>query len=920
MPHHFKIFIYIVVVLLAPALYGLEIKSMRIDGIVDPVMVRGTHPRFGWAMKGYQGAAQTAYAIEIDQLMSDGWKMIWRSGQIAGSESQWARHTGEALQQGASYRWRVRAWDEQGKPSAWSKWSLFHTAPDVDSLQAQWIGAIRHEEASIPRGVIFSANDYGTPENRAIWAGTDTLSKRSILLRKSFQPAPKRLTEAIVYISGLGHYELTLNGEKVGDGEFAPLWSDYAKTVYFNAFDVTARLRKGENVIGVLLGNGFYNEQGGRYTKLKVTFGAPTLFFRMTLRFEDGSEQIIRSDESWKYAPSPIVFNSIYGGEDYDARLEQRGWDRPGFREVGWRPVVVQSPPAGQLTPQLTQSVKIMERYEVQQINKLSAEAIELATVSMKRKVAPSAFVADMGQNLAGFPMLRVSGQRGDTITLITGESLTEEGAVNQRQTGRQHLYTYVLKGDREEIWHPRFSYYGFRYIQVEGAVMKGMKNPGKLPIIHQLQSCFLYNAVPETGTFESSSKLFNDTHRLIEMAVKSNMQAVFTDCPHREKLGWLEQIHLNGPGLMFNYDLAGFAPKIMQDIADAQQPDGRIYTTAPVYTHFEGWGDVFRESPEWSTTFIVLPWLYYDYYGDDSLIRQYYTQMRRYVDYMATRADAHIVSHGLGDWYDYGDFKAGFSRNTPVPLVATAHYYYDLTNLVRAAAMVGNQEDVRYYSQLAERVKSAFNQKFFDAATKSYGTGSQASLAIPLYLGLVDDAHRTIVLELLESDIRSRGNRLTTGDVGNRYLFQTLADNGLNELMYAMHHHDEPPGYGFQLKFGATTLTEQWDPRMGSSWNHFMMGHIDEWFYASLAGLRPLSPGFREIRIQPHPVGELNFVKSTFRSFYGDILVHWEKRDQNFRLNVEIPVNCSAQIYLPGDETPITVKSGRYSFEKNLN
>jgi hypothetical protein len=310
---------------------------------------------------------------------------------------------------------------------------------------------------------------------------------------------------------------------------------------------------------------------------------------------------------------------------------------------------------------------------------------------------------------------------------------------------------------------------------------------------------------------------------------------------------------------------------------------------------------------------------MYYDFYGDASLITNYYQNMRRYVDYLTSRANNHILSFGLGDWYDYGNFRAGFSRNTPVPLVATAYYYYDLTLLTKAAKMVGNSYDEQLYGQLANEVKEAFNAKFFNAATKQYGTGSQTAYSLAVYLNIVEPQYKTEVLANLVKDIKAHGNRLTTGDVGNRYLFQTLAQNGLNELMYTMHNHDEAPGYGFQLKFGATTLTEQWDPRMGSSWNHFMMGQIDEWFFGSLAGIQSNStqPGFQNVVIRPEVVGDLKFVKASYETLYGKVSVEWEREGTSFKLQVNIPVNCTADVYLPGETEAKTVKSGKYLFSK---
>ena len=781
-----------------------------------------------------------------------------------------------------------------------------------------WIGAIRADSAHIPAGKRFPSSEMGTPEYKAIWKNINPISRKSILLRKAFS-TQKEIKEAVTSICGLGHYELTINGKKVGDGEFAPFWSDYDKTVYYNTFDITSYLKKGENVFGVLLGNGFFNAQGGRYSKLKVSFGAPTLLFRTIIRYTDNSTEEIVSDKSWKYSLSPITFNDIYGGEDYDARLEQKGWNSPGFDDAAWKLVVIQEPQKGKLTPQKGYPIRIMEQLPFKSVKKLTKTECDSSSIRSKRKVDESAIVFDMAQNLAGFPQITVNGKRGDTITIFVGESVFPEGVVDQRQTGRPHFYTYVLKGTGDETWHPRFSYYGFKYIQVEGAVLKGDKNPRKLAVLKDIKSCFVYNSAPQISSFECSNELFNKTHTLIQKAVRSNMQGVFTDCPQREKLGWIEQLHLNGPVFMYNYDLKDFLSKIMQDMVDAQQPDGSVSSIAPMYNIFgskNGFDD-FGVSPEWGSSIMILPWMYYEFYGDSSLIVNNYQPMRRWVDYLTSRAKDNVLSFGLGDWYDYGNYKAGFARNTPVPFVATAYYFYALKFLIKSAEMVGNHNDAAHYAALANEVRKTLNTKFFNAETKQYSTGSQTANALAIYMDIVEPINRQAVLDNLVKDIKAHGNRLTTGDIGNRYLFQTLATNGLNELMYKMFNHEEAPGYGFQLKFGATTLTEQWDPRQGASWNHFMLGQIDEWFFASLAGIQtdPKQPGMKHLIIKPEPVGDLKYVKASTQTLYGKVAVEWTKEGSSFKLKVTIPVNSSADIYLPGEKEPKKVSSGNYTF-----
>lgn len=902
------------------------------------VVVEGS-PRLGWVMESPEnGTRQSAYEIDIREAFTG--RSVWNSGKVYSSQSQLVSTKGADIRPDNSfnYSWRVRVWDETDTPSEWSSEAKFRAVPERLS-SGQWIGAITRQNAHLPEGRKFHGGELKKPEVKAAWEAVDTLAKKSICLRRTFQVGDateggtnrkpgKKIVEATAYVCGLGFYEFSLNGQKVGNSEFAPLWSDYDKTVYYNTYDVTEQLRRDENVVGILLGNGFYNVQGGRYRKLQISFGPPTLLFELVINYEDGTCTTVHSDNNWKYDFSPVTFNCIYGGEDYDARREQKGWNQIGFDDSHWRPVVIQEAPKGILRSQMAAPVKIMERYDIQKVTKLNADQVASASVSTKRTVDPSAFVLDMGQNLAGFPEITVRGKRGQKVTLIVAEALTEEGACNQRQTGRQHYYEYTLKGEGDETWHPRFSYYGFRYIQVEGAVLKGQKNPQKLPVLKNIQSCFVYNSARKVSTFESSNRIFNAAHRLIEKAVRSNMQSVFTDCPHREKLGWLEQVHLNGPGLLYNYDLTAYAPQIMQNMADAQHSNGAMPTTAPEYVIFEGPGmDAFAESPEWGGSLVIFPFMYYETYGDDSLIKKYYPNMRRYVDYLKTRADKGILSFGLGDWYDYGDFRAGFSRNTPVPLVATAHYYMTVMYLVQAAKMVGNDFDIHYYTSLAQDIMVAFNKCFLHKDTAQYGTGSQCSNALPLFLQMTQDADKQgnyrpdadlneKVFANLIKDVEAHGNRLTTGDVGNRYLIQTLARNGEHELIYKMFNHEEAPGYGFQLKFGATTLTEQWDPRQGSSWNHFMMGQIDEWFFNSLVGIRPSTTpkqGYQKFIIAPQPVGDLKYVKASYETLYGTINVDWTCENGTFTLNVSVPVNTTAVVYLPGEKEPKEIQSGTY-------
>ncbi|WP_281337064.1 glycoside hydrolase family 78 protein [Flavobacterium eburneipallidum] len=882
----------------------------------NPLAVNTNQPRLSWQLVSKEFyASQIGYQILVssseENLKKDNGD-IWNSGRINSEKNLQITYSGTLLKSETKYFWKVKVWNQKGKASNWSKTASFRMSPLASDLNSTWIGAITKAESHLPEGRNYHTATFNRQKKDALINASDSLSRRSIMLRKPFE-VKKEIKEAVVYISGLGHYELTVNGKKIGNSEFAPLWTDYDKTVNFNTYELTAEeLKKGENVIGVLLGNGMYNTLAERYSKFYVSFGPPTLFFKMKVIYKDGSEGIIKSDASWKYSKSPITYNSIFGGEDYNANLEQKGWSNKDFNDSTWKKVVVQEAPKGILRPQTTTPITIQKQYEVKEAKELK----------------PNFFVFNMGQNLSGFTTIKVQGKKGQTVRVWVGESLNEDGTVGQGKTGKPYYYDYTLKGEGVEEWQPKFSYYGFQYVQVENINYKETKDEN-LPTLVDLKSNFIYNSAGEAGTFESSNDIFNKTHLLINNAIKSNFQSVFTDCPQREKLGWIEEIHLNSPGLMFNYNLESYIPATMQNISDSQRDNGLIPTIVPEYVVF---GGDFTDSPEWGVTGVILPWMYYEYYGDASLIEKYYPVMKKYVDYLGTKATNHIVSHGLGDWYDYGTHAAGYSKNSPIALSATSHYFYGASLVAKAAKLLNKSEDIKKYEKLTSDIKNAFNKEFFNPKTKQYGTSSQFSNAVPVFMDIVEPQYKQAVMQNLLADIKAKGDRLTTGDVGNRYLFQALARNGENETMYKMNNHYDAPGYGFQIKFGLTTLTEQWDPRKGNSWNHFMMGQIEEWFYQSLAGIVPdeKNPGFKHFFIQPEIVGDMTFVKATYKSIYGNIASAWEKKDGKLILKVEIPANTSATIKLPiakNSEIKVNGKpiknlklgSGKYTIECKL-
>jgi alpha-L-rhamnosidase len=887
------------------AIAPLQIDKITVELMEHPSGISIENPRFGWQLSSEQnGTSQSAYQIIVSSSEGE----VWNTGKITSNQSQLISYEGKPLKSGVRFEFTVTVWDENDRQSS-TLTSYFETVPDPKELNAKWIGAIRREDAFLPKGRGWHSPSLKT--NREMYDSIPALAKRSILLRKDLK-IEKQIKKATAYVSGLGHYEFSLNGQKVGKSLFAPLWTDYDKSVFYNTFDLSSILKEGENTIGVILGNGMYNAVGDRYRKFWVSFGPPTLFFQLELEYEDGTTETLISDESWKYSPSPIVFNDIFGGEDYDARLEQIGWNTSDFDDSDWTNVVIQEAPKGELKPQLAPDIQIQEKFKIKDWYQLDS----------------ATYVFNMGQNLSGFPSIKVKGKSGQKAKMIVGERIKDDSTVNQRNTGGPHTYEYTLSGNGEETWQPRFSYYGYQYIQVEGIHFGGSENNLDLPELLDLKSNFIYSNAKPLASFECSNEIFTRTHTLINNAIKSNMQAVFTDCPHREKLGWLEEIQLVGPGLLYNYDLTQAFPKQMMDMRDAQRANGLVPNIAPEYVDFslESWGADFTDSPEWGAAAVLVPWQYYEFYGDTSLIADYYDVMRRFVDYLTSRAENGIVSHGLGDWYDYGAHGAGYGKNSPIAVSATSHYYLCTQKLAEAAALLGNDVDQMKYDLLATQIKEAFNREFFNPETKQYGSGSQFCNAVAVYMNLVAPENKQAVLYNLVADIEAHGNRLTTGDVGNRYLFQALAENDLNEVMYKMLNHYDAPGYGYQLQYGLTTLTEQWDPAKGNSWNHFMMGQIEEWFFKSILGIVAdlEQPGFKHFYIQPSLFGDMTYAKGSFESLYGEIVVDWKRSETDFQIDVTVPVNSTATLILPkqvaSKETKIELESGKHSFHYTLN
>ena len=865
----------------------LQITTAMCNNKSNPLGVDASDLRFHWELSSRENnQTQTAYQLVMasakEKLAANNYD-VYNSATVKSNASNMVAYKGKALQTGQTYYWKVRVWDKNNKPSAWSDAQQFTTALDAkDWGNAKWIGY-----ETLPDSMLLAPGreDINGTGNKGLQRTTVPY------FRKEFT-AKKEIKEALAFVTGVGQYEFEVNGKKIGNDFLSPGWTYYDKTILYNTYDITSQLQQGNNAVGLIVGNGFYNINKERYVKLLVAFGAPKMICKIVVRYTDGSTENIVSDRSWKTTPSPITFSSIYGGEDYDANKEQRGWSMANFDVSTWKDALVISSSTEKLLPQTDYPVQVMD------------------TINPKKiRAVGEGYLYDFGQNASGIVSIKVKGRKGDTIRLTPGELIDSANMPNQNASGKPYYFTYILKGDGAETWQPRFSYYGFRYVWVQGA---SPANEAKNNQTQVLQLHFLHtrNSTFTTGSFQCSNLLFNRIDTLIRWAIKSNLQSVVTDCPHREKLGWLEQTHLMGNSIQYNFNIQLLYEQLVHDMMDAQTKEGLVPDIAPELVVFK-FG--FRDSPEWGSAAIILPWMLYKWYGDDAIVRDAYPMMKKYLAYLESKSENHILSHGLGDWYDYGPGFPGEAQLTPKAVTATSIYYYDAKLLSNMANLLGFTKDAAGFEQQAASIKTAFNNKFFDAKNNVYSTGSQTAMSMPYCVGLVDEVNKKAVIKNLVDSIYTHNKALTAGDVGFHFLVQALDEGGASQLLYDMNNRDDVAGYGYQLKKGATALTESWQALAEVSNNHLMLGHIMEWFYSGLAGIaqEENSIGYKTIKIRPQPVGDITSAKGKFHCPYGWITTDWKKDGNHFLLNVQVPVNTTADVYLPATSSSKIYNNG---------
>lgn len=717
------------------------------------------------------------------------------------------------------------------------------------------------------------------------------------LFRREFE-VDGALRSARLFVTGLGHYHLRLDGETLGEEAIGQAWSQYDRRLYVTGYELTERLAPGRHALGVLLGNGFWRvaaPPAGRWSKgdaMPDLSAGQTFLLRAALHLDyaDGRRVVVGSGPDWRTTPGPVVLSHVFAGEDYDARRRPEGWDIPGFDDSTWAAATPARTPAGALA---LQDFPALTAHEV-------FSPVEV------RRVADDRWSYLFEQNCSALVRFRVRGEAGRTVQFKLSEVITEEGVVGQLNLhGTESLFRYTLRGGGPEDYQSLFHYHGGQFLELRGGVPAAEPNPLGLPVVEVIELVHVRAANEETGAFAASDPLYTRIHDLVDWAMRSNMSWVLTDCPHREKLGWLECSHLLARCFLYRYDCGDWFGKITRDVADAQLEDGRILTVAPSFLR-RGREDAYAWTVEWGAAGVLLPWELYLWGGDLADLRERFPTMKRFVDHLDAISPRRIAPGSLGDWYDYGHGeRPGPSRFTPTELSATACWAMCLRAVAESARRLGDEGTAAHYDALFDEVRAAFLDAFYDAETKVLRNGGspQTAHAMALCAGLVPEVDREAVLQALIDDLEARGWQQTAGDVGHLFLIRALAEAGRSDLLHRVYTRTGTGSYGGILAKGLTTMPETWDAiTVGSnSLNHCMLGHVVEWYYGWVLGLRQVrgTAGWREVLIAPEP-GGLEWCRGRTRTPRGELSAEWRAGAEAFVLEVEIPRGVDATAVIP--------------------
>ena len=884
----------------APTATGapLSVSQPRVEYKTNPEGLDVERPRFSWELTGDgRDRAQSAYRIEVTG--PDG--TVWDSGKVTGRATNQIAYAGEALRSATAYTWRVRAWDESDRPGAWSEPQRFVT------------GLLRFSDW---RGE-FIGHDVGY----------DTTDKYHELylpparyLRKSFV-ADKPIRRAVAYTTALGLYELRLNGERVGEQSLLPGWTDYDKRVYYQTFDVTDRLRQGENVIGATVADGWYAGYIGyallvRLDKVRGFYGEnPAFMGQLHVEYADGTTEVIATDNSWRGNTGPTLEADIIMGETYDARRELTGWDAPGYDDTDWRPAKRYTYPAGRLQAYPGTYVEDRER---------------LTPVSVTEP-RPGTYVFDLGKNIAGVAELRVRVPAGTSIQLKYGELKRDDGTVMTENLRRARATdTYVAKGGGTEVWRPRFTYHGFQYVEVTG-----LPEP---PTAEAITGIVLSSIEVDASTFDCANPMDNQLFRNIQTTQAANFMEVPTDCPQRdERLGWTGDAQIYARSATYNADVAAFFTKYIIDLEDAQRWYGAYPNFAPFpYSRPE------QYAPAWMDVGVILPWTTWKVYGDTRVLDYAWEGMTRFMDFQADAAGDDYLRPGggnnWGDWLNVGD-------KTSDAFVGASYYGYDAALMAEMAAALGKDEAASHYRALFDSIKVAFAKEYIlpDGRTTE---DLQTTYALALYFDLYPDSLAAAAAARLAELIAENDYTFTTGFLGTKHVMLVLSAYGYHDLAYRLFQQTEYPSWGYSVVNGSTSIWERWNSYTKdadqnaevnaamNSFSHYAFGSVAEWMFQYGLGIDTDGPGYRDIIIKPAVSTEMDRMAGSYESINGTIASSWERTDGTLRLQVTIPVNTTAKIYIPAAEaatvtegdTPVTgtwaggyrmveVGSGKYDF-----
>ena len=843
----------------------LAVANLRCEYLSNPIGIDVDHPRLSWVLVStIRGQRQTAYQVLVassQQQLDEGQGDLWDSGRVESDQSTHVRYGGAPLCSAHRCWWKVKAWNKDGCESAWSDAAVFEMGLlSPDEWRGKWIAA----EVEVPDSV-------GPAPH----------------FRKEFA-VDRAVKAARVSICGLGYHELSINGRKVGDHVLDPAFTRFDRRALYVTHDATAHLKQGANAVGVILGNGIYNQtaRDAWHFERSPWRNTPRLLLQIVVEYQDGTVATWVSDETWRTAPGPIVFNETRNGEHYDARREMAGWETADFDESGWTPACVVDGPGGRLKAQMMEPIRV-------------TETITPASV---REVAGGVFLFDIGRNISGWAQLRVSGPAGTEVTMRYGEKLDDAGRLDQSEIA-EHVYDgefqtdrYTLKGGGQEVFEPHFTYHGFRYVEVTGF-------PGT-PTVDSLHGRVVHTAFEQAGSFECANELLNRIQACTLSSFVGNYHGYPTDCPQREKNGWTGDALLAAETGLYNFQAQAAYTKWLDDIGDEQRESGELPGIIPT----SGWGYEWGNGPCWDSAFVLIPWYLYLYKGDRAILEAHYEGIKRYVDYLITQEGG--TKHGwLGDWVP--PYGAASDSTVPLRLLTLSYFHVDAKTAASIATILGKDEDATQYKRLASRIRKAVNQRLYDKASGFYMNGTQTAQAAALYQGLAKRKQRMMVLGQLLADINRFKGRLNVGIHGAKFVMNALTDNDRVDVGYRLATQRAYPSWGYWMDQGATTLWEMWDGT--SSQNHIMFGDISAWCYKALAGIRvdPDQPGFKRVIFAPDPVKGLDWVRAEHESMYGAIKSAWQQEGGRFRLEVSVPPNATGLVRLPTPDAGSVTEGG---------